>query len=408
MQRPLNPIRSVHRLKKHLETLAGKFVRALARPLGADLAQSIHARQIDIRPNVAAGGDAVTATYSFEHASTMTGGAVVLDISASPLPFLAAHGHRCQVHGPVPLKGARFLVCKLMPGEDWSRASIEVQLAWPKRSTNAFSPEVLIFPDWLPTLINEQLILGPWPQPLLRCSGSEPAAFVRKLDDARNSLRQLVLYREELAGVVAARPQVEIDLGVGLRDLREREQTRIVSLLADIVSYLAADLQYDLCARIVALAVQRSGRYPALYGAPCLSEAASVYGAADGANPNHATLARSLAGLWWAAGCRMYGTNALQLSFAICGALGLRWTAHVDANRAARFAEGYREERDNVQRTASVRLGRSWLLSLYRAMCHEERSVMSTLRRLTAEHFGYYVSADEIRASLVRAGVALD
>ncbi|HEX6808558.1 MAG TPA: hypothetical protein VF118_11255 [Gemmatimonadaceae bacterium] len=299
-------------------------------------------------------------------------------------------------------------MCKLMPGENWCNASIEIQLAWPKGSTNAFSPDVLIFPDWLPTLINEQLNLRDWPQPLLHCGSSRPAAFVRKLDDAANTLRQLVLYREELAGVVVASPRLEIDLGVGLTRLGAPQRTRVVSLLADIMSFLAADLQYDLCARVLALAVDRSRNYPALYGAPCLSEAASTFGETEGAKPNHATLARSLAGLWWAAGCRMYGTNALQLSFAICGALGLRWTAHVDAKRAARFVEGYREERDNVQRTASARLGRSWLLSLYDAMRHPDGSVMDTLRRLTAEHYGYYVPADDIRASLMRAGVALD
>lgn len=383
-------------------------MQALARPLGGNLADGIHVRQIDIASNAAASGDAISATYAFECTKPTTGGAVVLDVSASPLTVLAAQGHRCHVHGPVPFQSGRILLCKLRRGEDWSKASIELQLAWPRSSANVSSPAMLIFPDWLPTLINEQLNSGDWPQPALRYGGSEPAAFVRNADDAKNTLRQLVLYRGELAGAVSARPQVEIDLGVGLAHLGEAQQTRVVSVLADIVSFLATDLQYDLCTRVLALAVDRSREYPTLYGAPCLSEAASIFGVTEDAKLNHATLARSLAGLWWAAGCRMYGPNAFRLSFAICGALGLRWTAQVDARRAARFADGYRQDRDNIQRTASARLGWRWLLALYDAMCQRDGSVMDTLRRLTAKHYGYYVPVEDIRASLIRTGVALD
>lgn len=125
----------------------------------------------------------------------MTGGTAALDFSASPLSLLAAQGHRCHVHGPVLFNGGRILFCKLMPGEDSSNASIEIQLAWPKGSANASSPAALILPDWLPTVINERLNLDAWPQPVLSCGGSVPAAFVRNSDDSENTLRQLVLYR---------------------------------------------------------------------------------------------------------------------------------------------------------------------------------------------------------------------
>ena len=389
-------------------TPIAKLIDAIARPLGADPVHGIRVRQIDISCNSEGSSDRVIATYAFEHDAAVSGKVVSFDLSASPLSFVRAQGSRCRVLGPVRFSGGRILLCHLLPGEDWHSASVEICLAWPARSTDAHSPPLTIFPAMLPALVNERFNLGRWPQPVLRYAGDvEPAAFIGTSADENGALRQLALYRGDYAATVSVHPNVALRLGVGLTNVAETQETSVLSLLTDIMRFLAADLRYDVNACILALAVERTPEYPALWGTPCLSESPSAYGLSNGVQPNHATLARSLAGLWWASGCRLAGENAFELSFAICGALGLRWTAHVDSARTARFVEGSLLQSRDAQRPSSARLGWRWLLSLYEHMCRRE-GVMDTLRRLTAEHYGYVVPAHDVRACLVRAGVALD
>jgi len=256
-------------------------------------------------------------------------------------------------------------------------------------------------------LVNEQFIVGRSPQPILHYSGKvQPAAFVRALGDDESMLRQLVLYRGELAGAVSGRPHTEIELGIGLAHLGEAQQTRVVSLLGEIVTFFASDLQFDLHARLLAIAVKKNPEYPSLWGAPYLCEAPASFGESATAEPNHATLARDLAGLWWGAGCRLFGKNARELSFAICGALGLRWTAGVDTVRAARIATRYRRLGSDPARSPEFRVAYDWLLALYESMRRSD-AVVETLRQLTGEHYGYHVAEQTIFACLTQAGVAL-
>ena len=384
-----------------------RLVVALAKQLGDDPAHGIYVRRIDVlcRPEVS--GDTIVLTYAFEHEAPPTGTVVVLAVSVCPLPLVSAQGHGCSVHGPIPLKGERVLMCKPLPGADWRSATVEICLAWPQTSTTRTGRRVLAFPRDLPALVNEQFNIGGSPQPVLHCGGElQPAAFVRALGDKDGALRQFVLYRGELAGAVSARRHVEIELGVGLAHLGEAHETRVISRLAEIVSFVASDLQFDLHARVLAVAVAKSPEYPALWGAPCISEPPSSYGESGTAQPNHAGLARSLAGLWWGAGCRLFGANAFELSFAICGALGLRWAAQVDTTHAAEIAQGYRRHSANAAQSPSFRIAFDWLLAIYESMCRSD-AVMEKLRQLTREHYGYYVAEKTVFDRLTEVGVAL-
>jgi len=386
-----------------------RLIDAIARPLGADPAHGIHVRQIDVSCIAGDSSDTVIVTYAFEHAMPMTGKVVSLDVSACPLRLVHARGSGCRVLGPVRFDGGQVLLCHLLSGQDWCGATVELRLAWPARSMNTSSPRVLVCPDMLPTLVNDRFDASRWPQPVLRYGGDgEPAAFVRASADANSALRQLVIYRGDRPGVVVrAGPLFAVELGAGLTDLGDAGAARVTSLLADIKTFLAADLRYDVNARLLALAVERSTGDPVLWGTPCLSESPSTYDLPNVARPNHATIGRALAGLWWTSGCRLVGENAFELSFAICGALGLRWTAHVDAARAAGFAEGYLSQSRDVQRSRPARLGWRWLLALYESLRRHE-AVADTLHRLTVDNYGYYVPTHEVRARLVGVGVPLD
>lgn len=382
-------------------------VVALARQLWGDHALGIYVRHVDILFNPQRSEDPIVLIYTFEHEPPATGKVLLLDVSACPLPLESAKGHACIVHGPVPFKGKRVLICTPLPRADWQSATVEIRLTWPETSTNGACRRVLVFPAELPVLVNEQFIVGRSPQPTLHYSGtSQPAAFVRALGDDEGMLRQLVLHRGELAGAVSARRHVEIELGVGLAHLGEAQQTRVVSLLAEIVTFFASDLQFDLHARVLAIAVKKSPEYPSLWGAPCLCETPATYGESATAEPNHATLARDLAGLWWGAGCRLFGKNARELSFAICGALGLRWTARVDTVRAAKIVQGYRRLGSDPARSTEFKIAYDWLLAIYESMCRSD-AVMETLRQLTREHYGYHVAEQTIFDCLTQADVAL-
>jgi len=296
----------------------------------------------------------------------------------------------------------RVVLCELLPGVDWRTASVEVRVEWAAGSC----PSVLCFPDMLPSLLNESFHVRRWPQPTLRCTADLPAvAYVRSPAAENSAFRQLTPYRGDVAGGVQARPSVEIELGTGLSYLGESQQTSVVALLAGLTDFLASELRYDLNSRILALAVKKSRAYPRVWG-PCLAEPPATYGETGG-RVEHLRLAQDLAGLWWGAGVRLVGNDATHLLMAICVSLGIRWTANVDAARGARCFDGYVRLSRDPQRSVADRLWSRWVVALHEGFVHCE-SVMNALCSLTAEHYGYYVPADKIRASLSRAGASLD
>jgi hypothetical protein len=382
------------------------LIDSIAKPLGADMAVGLHVRHVDIDRDGDAVSGCVTFTYAFDCAAPMKGNVAALDLSTCPLSLRGLKGNGCHLRGPMRFGDKQVVFCELLPGEDWRNVSAQIRVAWPDGSRRGSSLSLAILPDMLPALLNESFQVRRWPQPTLHCSDNvKPAAFVATSVEKSSDLWQLALFGDELSGAVQARPHVEIDLGTGLSHLGEAERTRIASLLAEITAFVATDLRYDLSARILALAVDRRRVHPRVWG-PCLAEEPSTYGESDG-RVGHLLLGQDVAGLWWGAGVRLVGSSATNLSMAICAALGIRWTEHVDPARAARCFDGYVTLSQDARRPDSERVWWRWVVSLYAGFGRSE-GVMDALRQLTAEHYGYYVPAESIVARLTDVGVALD
>jgi hypothetical protein len=267
---------------------------------------------------------------------------IAIDFTDWPLEYLSISCAVAESVDRLPVDGERpVVVLSLRPASNWQGARVLFTMRWFALSSEseASALRFLILPDFLPPILgSDQLDNAPQGVPTVRqprltiAEQLPPSIMVAALrGKSMFSLEterpvQLALFdREETECLEEGRV-----VFVGREPLNWASKARedVAKAQLRYLEYLGQELGVLYEGPLV-LAFGLKSIGPTFAFGPTLRAKPAWYGIGDdlraGGNPG--SHVRLLSGIWWGAGCRVYGKVGAYLCMGIGGALGLRWLA---------------------------------------------------------------------------------